>query len=424
MEERSQRRVIPASEILSKIERGEPVEFYNVIVEGDLDINGIDLPTEHVCITDVEILRGLSGERKAISSSIAITNSEVKGKVNFSNSRFQEQIAFVGTEFSGDADFADFRGAKFDENAIFWEAKFGGDADFLGAKFDGIANFLETKFGGDANFLGVKFDGYADFLGAKFDGEADFAEAEFGGDANFFGAKFDGYADFLGAKFDGNANFKEAKFSGRVDIEMRRLIGFKTNKEWDVTELEAFVSSVSDIYNIFLARRISEERELSFTVVFQNIEKYSDRNQALKINRIEMGSPGGFSLIGIPDIIEKIINFFIYLDGRKFEKVKECLNLVKTYKELLPESDKKPESVDDLIKKLCKGLKVIEVLESKGKLEDIVENLDYVPKKDYEKILVEQEEIKNRLDQILAEQKEIKNRLDQISSNSYRTQYY
>jgi len=38
------RPIVPASEILAKIERGEPVEYDGVIVEGDLDLSGLDLP--------------------------------------------------------------------------------------------------------------------------------------------------------------------------------------------------------------------------------------------------------------------------------------------------------------------------------------------------------------------------------------------
>lgn len=37
MGEESERRVVPASEILAKIERGEAVEYDDVIIEGDLD---------------------------------------------------------------------------------------------------------------------------------------------------------------------------------------------------------------------------------------------------------------------------------------------------------------------------------------------------------------------------------------------------
>ena len=46
------RPLVPASEILAKIERGEPVEYDGVIIEGDLDLSGVDPLTEHAERTD------------------------------------------------------------------------------------------------------------------------------------------------------------------------------------------------------------------------------------------------------------------------------------------------------------------------------------------------------------------------------------
>jgi hypothetical protein len=79
----NQRPVIQASEILAKIERGEPVEYDGVIVAGDLDISGLELPTEHVDRTEAEKRLGLSDELKVISSQISIINSEIQGNANF-----------------------------------------------------------------------------------------------------------------------------------------------------------------------------------------------------------------------------------------------------------------------------------------------------------------------------------------------------
>lgn len=70
-----QRPVIQASEILAKIERDEDVEYDGVVIEGDLDISGLDLPTEHVDRTEAEKHLGLPDEMKLISSLIVINNS-------------------------------------------------------------------------------------------------------------------------------------------------------------------------------------------------------------------------------------------------------------------------------------------------------------------------------------------------------------
>jgi len=39
-------RVVQAEEILKKIELGQPVEYDNVIVEGDLDLSRLNLPRQ------------------------------------------------------------------------------------------------------------------------------------------------------------------------------------------------------------------------------------------------------------------------------------------------------------------------------------------------------------------------------------------
>ena len=70
-------REIPASDILDKIQKGEPVEYDHVRIKGELDLSKLDLPTEHVARTKYQIeILGLSEESKVVSSSIKITNSK------------------------------------------------------------------------------------------------------------------------------------------------------------------------------------------------------------------------------------------------------------------------------------------------------------------------------------------------------------
>ena len=240
-----QRPLIPASEILAKIERGEDVEYDGVIVEGDLDISGVYLPTERVERTEIEKSLKLTDERKVIRSKITITDSEIKGDVYFGNSHFERPINFLGAEFGKNANFsgAKFAGgdARFEKvkftggyayffgtefsggNAIFSEAEFtGGDAYFWGTKFGEHADFTKTEFTGDvANFVGAKFGGYlTDFQSAKFAGMfAQFADAEFGSRYTYFlGTKFGGHANFFRVKFDGDTNFSKAQFDKELNL--------------------------------------------------------------------------------------------------------------------------------------------------------------------------------------------------------------
>jgi len=231
-----QRPVVQASEILAKIERGEDVEYDGVIIEGDLDISGLDLLTERVRRTKHELQKGLFEELKVISSEIKIINSEIQG-VNFYNAYFQKNIFFSGAKFVKGAFFkgakfgkyADFKSADFGGNAIFQGVQFDRHAYFDGAESDGfVVAFDGAKFGNNASFKGAKFGKFVDFIGAKFGRNTDFEEAEFTGiytyfsEAKFDGivrflrAEFSGYAEFAGAKFGNDASFKGAKFEGNV----------------------------------------------------------------------------------------------------------------------------------------------------------------------------------------------------------------
>ena len=258
-----QRPVIQASEILGKIERGEDVEYDGVIVEGDLNISGLELPTEFIDRTEFELQRRFSNKVKLIDSEIKITNSEIRGNVIFNDVRFHKDVSFmnikrepdskiviIGTSRTLFKGIVNFRGDKFDKNinfvgvkfkhASFGGSVFGGDAkfnvsnfnmsiDFEGVRFQGNANFVSVKFGGGAHFWEAEFNGDANFAGAKFTGypeeKTSFKGAEFNGGVNFGGAKFDRDADFRRVDFNGDANFAGAEFNGDVDFEESKFDG-------------------------------------------------------------------------------------------------------------------------------------------------------------------------------------------------------
>ena len=70
------REVVQASEILETIENDKTVEYDNAIVEWDLDLNGLDLPTEHVDRTEGEInWFCLTEEAKVVRSPIDTKNN-------------------------------------------------------------------------------------------------------------------------------------------------------------------------------------------------------------------------------------------------------------------------------------------------------------------------------------------------------------
>jgi len=205
-------RVVPAQEILDKIERGEPVEYYHVIVEGDLDLSNLDLPKRHVNRTLDEIeYFGLSENALIVSSWIIIGDSTINGNISFGNAIFSNLVGFSGSAFNGTAYFG---GSAFNGTADFSGSAFNGGADFGGSAFNGYASFRGSAFNGYASFRGSDFNSDASFRGSDFNGTAYFRDSDFNGNTYLGESNFNGNAYFGESDFNGNASFRESNFNG------------------------------------------------------------------------------------------------------------------------------------------------------------------------------------------------------------------
>ena len=201
---------IPACEILAKIEKGEPVEYDQIIIDGALNLSELELPRN-----DLELF--------CIMSKIKITNSIITSAIDFNNAIILHELDFSGNSFKGDACFhktqfskANFIGSEFCGNADFGWAYFRETATFGAARFKAITWFIGTQFRGHAYFVGARFEGETRFTKIVLRGQALFREIEFLNMADFEGANFSGVVSFEKAKFNGPAYFKEANFSGRA----------------------------------------------------------------------------------------------------------------------------------------------------------------------------------------------------------------
>lgn len=90
-------RVVQAEEILKKIELGQPVEYDNVTVVGDLDLSGLDLRRVNIKRT----YSGLPNYQTLVISPIRITNSVIRDSIDFNATFFQNVTDFNGTRFEG-----------------------------------------------------------------------------------------------------------------------------------------------------------------------------------------------------------------------------------------------------------------------------------------------------------------------------------
>src|SRR5512136_939267 len=141
---------IPASEILDKIQKSEPVEYDHVRIVGNLELNKLDLPTQHIERINFH------EETKLIQSGIKISNSRIDGETLFISANFLEPVEFSGSTFSEDADF---RNSTFSKDAFFRKSTFSKDAFFKGAIFSKSAHFRKSTFSEDADFRDSTFSG-------------------------------------------------------------------------------------------------------------------------------------------------------------------------------------------------------------------------------------------------------------------------
>lgn len=229
----NEKEVISASLILGMIKNGQPVEYTNIIIDGNLDIKELRQPFERFVL---------------IQSSISIQRSVIKGYVNFSRAIFKESctlsLEYYGVPHAFGILSANFNEAQFLDYAFFSGAFFAGDVSFRGAQFHNFAHFSGiyskynitfekaqfgyqtsfnmSKFDGGANFKEACFNGYSEFNDAYFSYGANFNKTNFGRGVDFSGTQFIGGADFDGALLGGYIKFWKAKFGEELTFHSAR----------------------------------------------------------------------------------------------------------------------------------------------------------------------------------------------------------
>jgi hypothetical protein len=174
-------RVIPASDVLAKIEAGQPAEFDNYTIVGDLNLSTL----------------------------------KFEGSVHFNHTLFQNSVHFNNSIFNDTAYFGD---SSFNDPAYFGYSSFNGTAYFRGSSFNDTAYFGDSSFNDPAYFRGSSFNGTAYFRGSSFNDTAYFGDSRFRGFASFEGSRFTSDADIRRSSFDDAAYFRYSRFNGDADF--------------------------------------------------------------------------------------------------------------------------------------------------------------------------------------------------------------
>lgn len=297
---------IPADEILYKIRIGEPVEYNNIIVKGDLNLNQLALPEKHARTYPYSLsLQNVT----VVSSPISIKYSEIDGETIIINTLFENSVNFMGTNFNGDTTFflpifngsTTFSHSKFNGNVSFYGSHFNGPADFRSSIFSKDTTFEESTFRTLAEFSGTEFREDIDFIGSNFNEIASFGHSKphfspffigkrimgddtqtqnkFSGDVDFQETKFNGTAYFIGCRFIKTVNFGAARFKDGADFngsEFKGSSNFKNSVISGFLNLSKATFNRLDIFWPRSTRLICDDGPTYLALIknFRDLEKY------------------------------------------------------------------------------------------------------------------------------------------------------
>ena len=219
--------LLPASDILAKVEANQPVEFDNCIIVGDLNLSALKID-EQVHFNDTHFQNLVNFESTHFNSDAYFLGSKFDDTANFGNSSFNSTAYFGYTSFNSSANFrnsnfssiANFINSKFNDNAYFENSKFNDNAYFENSKFNDNAYFENSNFSGPAHFEVSNFSNIANFASSKFNSDADFAFSKFYGTAYFQSSSFNRTAYFSSSKFKDNAFFYGVTFKNALDLTL------------------------------------------------------------------------------------------------------------------------------------------------------------------------------------------------------------
>lgn len=181
-----------------------------------------------------------------------------------------------------------------------------------------------------------------------------------------------------------------------IDRSLRRLEGMAGGpfaqelymflREWRKHGAPGHLASLAFMYGPVPRVGVEEEHRDVYQL-YRNIDVYASDVDRLRIFRIHMASPGGFSFEGIGELIGQLRELVkdIWYRNRQ-ERIRGELEIIERYLHLrthkadigLPPAAYQPTS-PRLVKTVARHVREIKRLEEQGKLGDVVDNLDYEP---------------------------------------------
>lgn len=228
----AQSTTINASDLVARINKGEPISYKNATIVGDLDL------TELANKQKIKNCNWGSTEQfeSRVAMPLQFDNCRFTGKFvackydekigrngTTFTANFQEPVTFTNCTFEGDAGFkytkfqqlAVFNGSRFNSDVVFKYTKFLAAVDFSNTQFKKYADFKYARISESSSFQQVMFAQYADFKYTQFDEPTDFQGTRFVNTADFKYTHFPRGSRFDNARFDGGTEFKYTTLDGQ-----------------------------------------------------------------------------------------------------------------------------------------------------------------------------------------------------------------
>lgn len=226
--------------------------------------------TQEIRIMDSEIIGEITVVSKAdihygsvctvFYRRLIFSNVRIHGRVDFSDSEFENPVMFSYTHFDSEANFLNC----YFSSLSFFECRFEGKVQLSEVKVDAIASFTSDEFKDKTEFFNAKFQNGVHFSSIHFEGQASFVGTEFNGESWFLGMEFGNKATFSSARFN-RCFFSGVTFT--KDTDLSDVTFGDTTLKGDIE-----IPAIQDIPTVFVLVTFEADADFIRTKFLSDIE--------------------------------------------------------------------------------------------------------------------------------------------------------
>ncbi len=275
-----------ASDILKRLRKGENIQVFNAMIEGDLDFTEASSPalTSQNQFTS-DIAQHISFFNCVFSGKVIAYKKVIDKNAFFYRTRFGGNLCFFGCDFHNIVNFRNatvygdvyFPNCQFFNDASFdWMLINGTQVNFVSATASKKFDFSNTVVRGNISFMDAKFAEDASFPGLKAE-DLNFNNISVGGQFRLSESKISGIIMFNYAMVEGETLLSYSKFDDKVNIIQSTFEG-----DFSIQE-SVFFGKTKMNRSIFKKNIITENAIFDLIPEMMDIEKKSEDQIAVEV---------------------------------------------------------------------------------------------------------------------------------------------